>query len=289
MENLISAVKEWSLRRWLLLHIIEIGILGLVLVQFFAITGNSLKADVLDVGQGDAILIRTPAFKRILIDGGEDGKVIGQLSSRIPFFRPKIDLLILTHPHRDHFGGFLEVIRKYKVGGILLTGSAAGDPLYAELLKEIKEREIPMTFASSQKDLEISPGVFLDILYPFEGKSFIGQDAKNLNNTSIVARLTDADGAPLMLLSGDAEIEEEREIILSGVEISANILKAGHHGSRTATSDIFLSAVAPKTVAISAGRDNSFNHPHPETLEKLNAKNIETRITMDEGTITFNF
>ena len=109
----------------------------------------------------------------------------------------------------------------------------------------------------------------------------------NKNNTSIITRITDASGNPLALLTGDAEVELEREVLLAGQAVSSPILKLGHHGSRTATSDAFLSAVDPKTVIISAGEGNTFSHPHKETMEKV--AHLDVRNTMTDGTVSFQF
>ena len=271
----------------MLSHIICLAILILVGFQLFSICNPKLKVFVLNVGQGDSILIQTPEYKNILIDAGEGGQVIDELGGKINFFDKTIDLFILTHPHIDHFGGFLDVIQKYRIKQILMTGVFCDDPAYVDLLAKIKEQNIPVIFPKNDEDIQIDKDTYLDIIYPFAGQSLIGQKSKNLNNSSIVTRLVKADGESLILLPGDAEQGLEREILLSGQYLNSKILKLGHHGSRTATSGGFLSAVDPDIAVISAGKDNKFGHPHPETMEKI--KNLDVHQTMLEGTVEFNF
>lgn len=288
MNFLHNTIKweEISIKKWGILYIIVIFILFLSATQTKNIIGSNLSVSVLDVGQGDAILIQTPEYKNILIDAGENGVINEELGKQVSFFKKKIQLAVITHPHRDHFGGFLEVLQKYPIESIMFTGVVSHDPMYTSLINEITKRKIPIIFPSNDKDIEISPNTFLDVIYPFKDQGFIGQEVKNKNNTSIVIRLV-RNGESLILLTGDAEHEEEKEILLAGQEIESPILKLGHHGSRTATSDEFLKAVNPKTVVISAGIGNKFNHPHKETMEKV--KNLDVRKTMEGGTVQFNF
>jgi len=260
-------------------------LLLLCLQQLFVFTNRNLSVFVLNVGQGDSILIQTSEYKNILIDAGEGSRVIDELGDKINFFNQSIDLAIITHPHADHFGGFLEVLQKYPIKQIMLTGVVSHDPSYQALLDEIRSLNIPITFPQNDQDLQIGQNAYLDIIYPFTGQSLIGQDVKNKNNTSIITKLI-TDNQSQILLTGDAEHELEREILLSGQDIRSPILKLGHHGSRTATSDNFLTAVSPSTAIISAGLDNKFGHPHLETIDKLS--NIQILQTMD-GMIEFNF
>jgi competence protein ComEC len=278
--------ENWNLKQWALSHLILSGIIILAIIQLFSVNDPRLKISVLDVGQGDSILIRTPEHKNIIIDAGEGSRVIEQLGNKINFFDKTIDLAIITHPHKDHFGGFLEILQKYPVKRIMLTGAVSDDPANAALLSGIKALNIPVVFPQNNSDLRIGRNVYLDIIYPFAGQSFIGQKPANANNVSIVAKLV-ADNRPRILLVGDAESQEETEILLSGQNVASPVLKLGHHGSRTATSDSFLSAVSPETAVISVGKDNKFGHPHAETMEKI--KNLDVRETMINGTVEFDF
>lgn len=299
-------MQQWTRKQWILFYIVSTSLLFLAVTQAMDVNGG-LRVTVMDVGQGDSILIQTPEYHNILIDAGPDVTVVDQLSKQMGFFDKTIDLFILTHPHRDHHGGILDVMQKYNVERVLLTGVDAGDPVYLAFLEAIEEQDIEVWFNQSDRDIQIGTDLYLDILYPFGGQSLVGQEVYNKNNSSIVARLlrrvvggkrgifaqvyaddeeedSSSDGwEALVLLAGDAEQEEEREILLSGQELQAPVLKLGHHGSRTSTSEPYLAAVNPKMAVVSAGADNSFGHPHPETLEKT--KHLDVRQTMLEGAI----
>jgi len=280
---------HFTKKQWVLSHIITIFILLLALFQFIQITGHGTSVSFLDVRQGDSILIQTPEFKNILIDAGADGKVVEELGKKMNFFNKTIDLLIITHPHNDHFMGFFDIIQKYKINQVAITGVSTKNYLYKELLEDAQDLNIDLVFLDKDYDLQIGHRVFLDNLYPF-GNNLVGRKVHNLNNTSIVSRLNiiqDNQLIPTVLLAGDAEHEEEREILLSGQSVYSPLLKLGHHGSKTATSSDFLEAVQPIKAIVSAGEDNVFNHPHQETINKLDG--VEIYQTKDLGTITFDF
>lgn len=275
-----------SAKQWASSHLIMALILALSLYQFISMAHQPLSLSFLDVGQGDAILIQTPEYKNILIDAGPNGKVIDELSKKLGFFNQKIDLFILTHPDLDHYGGTLDVLQKYPVGRVMLTGLASDSELYVAFLADLKERNIPIIFQDSSQDLQIGNNAYLDILYPFEGQSLMGVESKNKNNTSISLIVRDGTGAPLALLTGDAEVELERDLLLSAQDLRAPILKLGHHGSKTSSTQIFLNAVQPETVIVSAGKDNKFGHPHEEVMART--VDLETKYTWD-GAVTFEF
>ena len=275
---------ELSSKQWALSLTILSLMLGLSLYQFFQITGNDFSLSFLDVGQGDAILIQTPEYRNILIDAGPDGKVVEELSKKLNFFNQKIDLFIMTHPDLDHYAGILDIFQKYPVRAVMMTGVGLDNQLYETFLSELKTRDIPVIYPNSAKDLQISRNLYLDFLYPFEGQDLIGREPKNRNDTSISLVIRDTAGQPLALLTGDAEEAEERDILLSGQDITAPIFKLGHHGSKTASTEQFLAAAQPETVIVSAGIDNKFGHPHEETLERIKGLNI---FSTTSGTISF--
>ncbi|MFH1012678.1 MAG: MBL fold metallo-hydrolase [Candidatus Peregrinibacteria bacterium] len=277
-------------KQWALSHLIALGVLVLVVFSFWDVVGHGLEVSVLDVGQGDAILISTPDYKNILIDAGPGSQVIDPLGGAMGFFDKTIDLFVLTHPHRDHLGGILDVMQKYKIKRVMLTGAVSHDPFYESFLEEIKAQNVEIVMPSQERDIQVGQGVYLDVLYPLQGQSLLGQEAGNLNNTSIAIRVMrqTSDGLEnLVMLSGDAEQEEELEILLSGQDLRGEVLKLGHHGSRTATSNPWLQAVGPREVIVSAGLDNTFGHPHPETLEKV--KELDMWNTMEQGSLRLPF
>lgn len=276
--------SQLTQKQWALSHLILALILILSLYQFFEITSPKATLSFLDVGQGDAMLLQTPEYKNILIDAGPDGKVVEELSKKLNFFNQKIDLFILSHPHLDHYGGMLDVIQKYPIGAVMLTG-VAGDRLYSTFIRELRKKEIPIWIPTSDKDIQVGKNIVLDVLYPLKGQHLIGQEVKNKNNSSVSLMIRNMSGKSQAILTGDGEEAEERELLLSGQDFKSPMEKLGHHGSRTSSTLPFLKAVGAKTVVISAGKDNTFDHPHPETLEKV--KDKEVHITAMEGTIDF--
>jgi competence protein ComEC len=283
-------LDKLTAKQWVLSHFIAMSLLFLVGWSFFGVLGQSLAVSFLDVGQGDAILIQTPEYKNILIDAGVGSKVVDELGAQIGFFDKTIDLFVLTHPDIDHYMGLLDVFQKYEVEKILMTGVVSNNSIYKTFLKEVNERDIEVIFASADRDIQIGENVYLDVLYPFVGQSFMGQEVKDKNNTSVTIRVVrrgEKGWENLVMLSGDAEIPQETELLLSGQDLEARVLKLGHHGSKTSTMDGFLGAVKPAVAVVSAGKDNKFGHPHAEVMEKV--MNLEVMSTADEGVITLNF
>lgn len=268
-------------------YMILILCLGLSFFALIKLIHVPLSLTFLDIGQGDAILIQTPEYKNILIDSGKEGNLIIELDKKLHFFNRKIDLLVLTHPDRDHFEDMFDVLDNYPVKQFMTTGIVSQDPLYQALLKKIKEKQIPIILAKHDQDIQISNEAFLDILYPFSNQSLLGKEVKNKNNTSISILLRDGQKNPLALLTGDAEEAQEKELVMSGQDLQSPIYKLGHHGSKTSTSEIFLNAIQPQTVIVSAGKDNHFGHPHEEVMERVN--NLDIRRTDEEGSIRFVF
>lgn len=226
---------------------------------------KQLEVDFLDVGQGDAILIKSPYGQNILIDGGPDKSIINKISKNLPFWDRNIDLMILTHPHDDHVTGLIEVLKRYQVKKIIYTGASHTAPNYIAWLNEIRKRKIPLTIINHPQNIKLGDNCEFKIIYPL--KSFAGESVENLNNTSLVAKLIF--GQTGFLLVGDAEKEAEEEIIKSGVELTANVLKVGHHGSDTASSDNFLNNVRPQIAVIEVGKDNKFGLPSDRAIKRL--------------------
>jgi len=234
---------------------------------------KSLAVDFLDVGQGDAIYIRTPDNVDVLIDGGPDNSILNELGEVMPFWDKEIDLMILTHPHSDHVAGLVEVLRRYKVKKVLYTCVVHTAPDYLAWLKEIKDQKIPLEIVDKKSEIMIGSSVELELLYP--QKSFLNQRVENLNNSSIVAQLVYDETS--FLFTGDAEREVEEELFsIDSIFLDSDVLKVGHHGSESSSSLEFLSAVSPTLAVIQVGEGNSFNHPHGETLYSL--KNLLTTV-----------
>lgn len=270
-----------------------------------------LKVDFLNVGQGDSEFIETPHGHQILIDGGPNSAVLEKLALIMPFWDKEIDMVILTHPEKDHMAGILDVLQRYNVEYFVWTGilkDSAENKKLAELLKEknalpgvaeshangfwgalsgflprSKKQEGLKTVTVSAGDRIKAGDVFIDILYPFENLS--GQQPKNVNNTSIVAKLFY--GNRSFLFTGDIDSKTEKEIIKnSESRASANVLKVAHHGSKYSTSNIFLQAVRPNMAVIEVGK-NSYGHPTEDVLNMLENFGIQIKRTDKDGDVKF--
>lgn len=245
---------------------------------------SSFELHMLDVGQGDAILLRTAEGQNILVDGGPGQAVLEELGEVLSPFDRRLDLVILTHPHEDHVAGLVTVLQRFEVGEVLLSAPEYNNQAYEALMDEIAEQELPYSFADDGRDFEFGE-VKLDVLFPFE--PFTGDEMENVNNASPVIKVTWEEVE--VLLTGDAEQEVEAALLAAGVDLSADILKAGHHGSRSSSTEAFLKAVGAELMLISCGAGNDYGHPHEETLEMAADLDMEVRRTDLEGRISIYF
>lgn len=239
-----------------------------------------LHVAFLDVGQGDSIFVQTPNGRQLLIDGGRyPSDTLDQLGRQMPFWDRSLDLVIATHPDADHIAGLVEVLDRYEVSSLITNGEdEAVDATHAALLAAAAERGIPLHATQEGETILLDEAVRLDILHagaPDQGES--------RNDASIVTRLTF--GALSVLLTGDAESAAETTMLENGVALESVILKAGHHGANTSSSAPFLQAVSPQIVIISAGRDNSYGHPHAAMLGRVEAIGATTLRTDELGTL----
>ncbi|HEY0979613.1 MAG TPA: ComEC/Rec2 family competence protein [Candidatus Paceibacterota bacterium] len=243
---------------------------------------RELRVSFLDVGQGDSILIESPSGIDLLIDAGKDRSAVRVLPQVLGPLDRTIDIIVATHPDADHIGGLPEVLARYRAETVLLSGRT-GDSSYAEhLAAAIRDEEAQVAFAREGMRLHLGKGVYADVLHPEANVATL----RDTNDASVTLRLVYGDTA--FLLSGDAPVwVEERLVREYGAKLTSDVLKAGHHGSRTSTSETFLAAVDPEQVVISAGKDNPYGHPHPEVLEHIRAQGAEALSTIEEGTITF--
>jgi competence protein ComEC len=193
--------------------------------------------------------------------------------------------MVLTHPHDDHIQGLIEVLKRYEVKAVLLTGVSFSNPNYDEFLRIINEKKIPIFIADKDSDFSFGD-VHFDVLYPINSLS--GKTVKNINNSSIAMRVMYAGRE--IYLGGDDEIEVEQEILKSGQVINSDIYKASHHGSRTASSPEFLAKIKPEIAVIQCGVDNKFSHPHPETIRNLNRAEVQEIYRTDlDGRVEISF
>lgn len=250
-----------------------------------AVNGNPetpLVIKVLDIGQGDAILIRA-AGQNVLIDTGD----IGTRDKLVEYIKKEgittIDKVIITHPHADHLGGMPGILENFKVGQIYDSGQTANTALYRNYLTMVQSKKIPFSIVTAGTEIVIANDIKFKILAP--EKPFLEESP--LNNNSIVGKLIYRNFS--MLFTGDAEKEsEERMLKTNKAELKSTILKAGHHGSNTSSTVPFLKAVAPESIIISLGANNEYHHPHPSTLKKYSEAKAQVYRTDKDGTVTIN-
>ncbi len=237
---------------------------------------------MLDVGQGDALFVESPTGTQVLIDGGGERKILSQLSRIMSPFDRSIDALIITNPDQDHIGGFLDVLKVYKVGRVFEPGTINDSRVYRNLKNEINKNKIPNILAKKGMILDLGAGVKIEILFPDRDVSLF-----STNDGSVVARLSYGENS--MMLMGDSTVKTEK-IILQNYKkenLESDILKVGHHGSRTSTSDKFLEAVSPKYAFVSNSKNNKYGHPHKEILDILGSFGVDILRTDQLGTIIF--
>jgi competence protein ComEC len=239
----------------------------------------------LDVGQGDAILIESSDGKRILIDGGPDLSVLKRLGETLPFFRRRIDIVINTHPDIDHIGGLLSVLSRYRIGLLILPYAEEQSSLLTALLAIAAEHRVPVRMAGAGETIVMGSGTTLSVLWPPPGMPT--GFPKTGNNHSLVL-LLERNGKRA-LLAGDMEEPVEKTLVSAGADLRADLLKIGHHGSRTSSGTGFLLAVKPVAAIISVGKDNTFGHPRPEIIRRLQNLGITIRRTDEEGTIDMSW
>lgn len=244
---------------------------------------KNLEVDFLNVGQGDAILIKAPSGQNILIDGGPDKSVIRELSRNLAWWDREIDLIILTHPHDDHVSGLIDVIKRYKVKQIISSGVIHNGPNYLAWMDLVRNKKIKLVIIDRPQTVNLGQGCDLEIIYPIS--SFLGKEVDNLNNSSLVAKLIY--GESEFLFMGDAEKETEDKLLAEKIDMSANVLKVGHHGSDTGSGENFLNTVKPKIAIIEVGKDNGFGHPSLRVLKRLERLGVKIFRTDTDGTIKF--
>ena len=238
-------------------------------------TESSLSVHYLDVGQGDSIFIELPNSQTMLIDAGENYHGEGIINYIKNCGYSKIDYLVATHPHSDHIGSMAYIVRNFEIGEIYMPKVSTTTAIYENLLKSISKKSLKIKSAAAGMNITAFNDFTADIIAP----EVI--DEKNLNNSSIVIKMTF--GIESFLFMGDAEKSEINSIT---TDVSADVIKVGHHGSRTSTTDDFLERVQPSIAVISCGIDNDYGHPHESTLKFLNDINCEIYRTDKDKTIT---
>jgi len=255
-------------------------ILGTIIL--FLKDSQKMEINFLDVGQGDAILIEN-GKDQILIDSGKNGKVIlEKLGEAMPFWDRKIELIVVTHPDADHYGGLDAVLDYYKVENLIKTEAENESEQWRSFKKEIEREGANVLNSTFGTTINFKTGAKLKVLYPIYK---VSESVADKNDISIVTKLEFGENE--FLFTGDLSMQGEKEILNSGLDISSGVIKVGHHGSRSSTGDEFLKKVNPEEAIISVGKGNSYGHPHEEIISKLNSYAIRIWRTDEDGSIIF--
>jgi len=258
---------------------------GASAVQSLTDSDKDLKVSVLNVGQADATLIQYKGQNMLIDTGDVDSRdsLVQQLKERNV---KELDAIIITHPHGDHMGGMAALFKAFPIKQIYDNGQVANTVMYRNYLKNIKAKQIPYKVLKKGDSLTLGDDVVFTVLSPgtiFTKENTTGVSESGLtNDNSIVCKMTY--GKFSMLFTGDAQKEVEQQLLKE--DIKADILKVGHHGSKTSSSDAFVKAVAPKAATISCGVNNSYKFPHEPTLKTLQKYHVDVYRTDRNGVIT---
>lgn len=260
------------------------SLLSFIILSLFSLSivfsaSSDLVVHFIDVGQGDSILVQTPS-QNILIDGGE--RTAGPIV--VEYLRTQgikgLDIVISTHPHSDHIGGLIDVLKTFPVKEVIDPAIVHATKTYEEFLTLIDRKNIIFTEGRAGMTRDLGDGITMSLLHP------TSPSARNLNDASVVAKVNYDKVS--FLFTGDAEAVSEKEMISRGTKLQSTVLKVGHHGSRTSTSPAFLNAVSPAVAVIMLGADNKYGHPHPETISKLTTAGVKIYRTDLHGTIVIS-
>lgn len=243
-----------------------------------------LTVSVLNVGQGDSIYVESPSGEQVVIDGGPDDSLLHELPKVMPLFDRSLDAIMETHPHKDHIEGFIDLLKRYQVGAFIEPGVQYPNTESDALEKEVSDEHVPRYVARRGMVLDLGDGAFLYILYPDHDVSRLNQ--RMVHEGNVVARLVY--GNVSVLLMGDAPKDVESLLVeTDGTGLKSDILKVGHHGSRTSSGEKFIATVDPREAVISVGAHNMYHLPNQEPIDTLHMYGAEVLRTDQVGTVTF--
>lgn len=256
-------------------------LLGIFLHQGLSFKDENLHLVVCDVGQGDAIYIKTPSGKDVLVDGGENDKVLDCLTKHMPFWDRTIELMILTHPDADHVTGLVPVLQRYTVLHFVTSKTSKETGIYKKFMQALREEGLTPKYVFLSDKIDFEDGLSSDIYWPTEASLNEFRSPSDINELSVIQVLTY--GNFKALLTGDAGVKVQDRLVtsLSGIDV----LKVPHHGSKTGMSDYYLSMLKPSLAIISVGKSNRYGHPTGFILDLLAKYSIKTLRTDKNGEV----
>ena len=243
-----------------------------------------LRIYFFDVGQGDAALIEARDGTQILIDGGPDGTIMSRLSSVLPYYDRSLDAVIISHPHVDHISGLLEVLKRFEIGTVFESGVLYHTAEAMELQNIFSEKEIARTVIDHPATAQFFNGASIRFVTP--QKSFADAKLKNVHDAMLVFEL-EYRGKKILFM-GDAEKNSEHALVSQNTVGDVDVLKAGHHGSKTSSQSYFLQHIKPEYAIVSSGK-NKYGHPNPDALSRLAAAGASVLRTDLGGTVVVEF
>ena len=251
------------------------GILAIVagLLWWLALTqpDGQLHVHFLDVGQGDGIFIQTPSGRQVLIDGGDDSQqLFAELGAVMPFWDRQIDQAIVTHPDWDHIGGQIDLPSRFRLGQAIISENVRYHEDSQLWLAALDAENVPVVGLQQGGWLDLGDGVALWALWPPREEKLRGLEEDDKNERSLVLKLVYGEFSAL--LTGDAGLPSEAQLLREGQPVAAHVLKVGHHGSEHSSSRAFVEAVGPSVAVIQVGAENRYGHPDPEVLEILGGR-----------------
>jgi competence protein ComEC len=265
--------------RWYLLAVLGASVLFIWYAILKGSNNGQLEVSFLNIGQGDSIFIKAPNGNQMMIDGGPGRVVLGELGKVMPFYDRSIDLLLVTNPDKDHMAGFIDILNSFKIESVIEPGTKPDTAVYREFERAVATEQAKKIIARDGMRVMLDPETYFEIVFPDRDVSKL-----ETNTGSIVGKLVYQNSC--VVFPGDSPEGVETFLVARGDDLHCDVLKVGHHGSRTSTSERFLDAVTPRVAVISAGLHNSYGHPHKEVLDALAAHHVIVLGTYDQGRIT---
>lgn len=250
----------------------------------FASQTHTLRVSILDIGQGDSILVQGPTGIQMLVDGGPDHSVLRQLPREMGLLDRSLDLMVETHPDKDHIAGLAYVLDQYKVSYFMSPGIPNTTQAFVAVQDAVAHEAGIKTFTARRgMRIHLGGGAYADVLYP-------DRDVSTLETNEGSISMHVVYGKTSFMLTGDLPSDKEQYLVgldSTDGELKSDVLKAGHHGSKNSSSDTWLAAVHPSIVAISAGKGNTYGHPNPDALARITNEGAKIVSTIDSGTLDF--